>query len=135
MLIFYQSHIMCYRKVIIKLCSYHMQWPHAFNKVSELLLCLKAYGHNIQGDATYPSSHSGVTQMRSIVFLTVRAPAEPRQHHDEGDHVEDGGHHREDQLHLQEGEGKLHLDEVPHLQQVEEGPEDGDDEAGDDHPL
>ena len=110
-----------------------MHWPHAYNKVSEFLLCLKAYGHNIQGDATYPSGHSGVTQMRSIVFLTVRAPAEARQHHDEGNHVKDGGHHREDQLHLQEGEGKLHLDEVPHLQQVEEGPEDGDDEAGDDH--
>ena len=105
-------------------------------KIIPLNLCLKAMGHNSKGEAyetTYPSGHSGVTQMRSIGFLTVRAPAEAGQHHDEGDHVEDGGHHREDQLHLQEGEGKLHLDEVPHLQQVEEGPEDGDDEAGDDY--
>ena len=58
------------------------------------------------------------------------APAEAGQDDNEGDGVEDGGHQGVDRLHLEEGEGQLDLDEVPHLQQVEEGPEDADDEAG-----
>ena len=61
------------------------------------------------------------------------APAEPGQDDNERDGVQDGCHEREDDLHLEEGEGELHLDEVSDLEQVEEGPEDGDDEAGDHH--
>ena len=74
--------------------------------------------------ATYPASNPGITEMRST------APAEPGQDDNEGDGVEDGGHQGVDHLHLEEGEGQLDLDEVPHLEQVEEGPEDADDEAG-----
>ena len=72
---------------------------------------------------TNPARYSGITEMRST------APAEAGQDDNEGDGVEDGGHQGVDHLHLEEGEGQLDLDEVPDLEQVEEGPEDADDEA------
>ena len=82
---------------------------------------------------SHPAGYSGVAEVRSVISLGGRAPAEPGEDDDEGDEVEEGGHGRVDHLHLEEGEGQLDLDVVPDPQQVEEGPEDRDDEAGHHH--
>ena len=80
---------------------------------------------------TDPSSHSCIAHLRSIIFLTGRAPAEARQYHDERDDVEQGRNNGEDHLHLKEGERELDFDEITNLKKVEEGPEERDDETSD----
>ena len=82
---------------------------------------------------SHPAGYSGVAEVRSVISLGGGAPAEPGEDDNEGDEVEEGGHRRVDHLHLEEGEGKLDLDVVPDPEQVEEGPEDRDYEAGHHH--
>ena len=82
---------------------------------------------------SYPASDPGVAEMRSRLGLGGGAPAEAGQDDDEGDEVEEGRHRGVDNLHLQEGEGKLDFDVVSDPEQVEEGPEDGHNEAGHHH--
>ena len=82
---------------------------------------------------SYPAGDPGVAEMRSRLGLGGGAPAEAGQDDDEGDEVEEGRHRGVDNLHLQEGEGKLDFDVVSDPEQVEEGPEDGYNEAGHHH--
>ena len=82
---------------------------------------------------SHPAGYSGVAEVRSVISLGGGAPAEPGEDDDEGDEVEEGGHCRVDHLHLEEGEGQLDLDVVLDPEQVEEGPEDRDNEAGHHH--
>ena len=82
--------------------------------------------------------------------MNSTTPTEPGQDGDEGDEVEKCGDQCEDDLHHQELEGEFHLrtfrnlsklfdkketysDEISDLEEIEEGPEEGDEEAGDDH--
>ena len=79
--------------------------------------------------------------------MARRAPAEPGQDDDPADDVEHRGQQGEDHLHPHEGEGQFHLEasmvnilttftshlySVLHLEEIEEGPDEGDDEGGDD---
>ena len=88
---------------------------------------------NVLSIHSHPAGYSGVAEVRSVISLGGGTPAEPGEDDDEGDEVEEGGHRRVDHLHLQEGEWQLDLDVVPDPEQVEEGPEDRDDEAGHHH--
>ena len=104
---------------------------------------------NYQTEHTHPSCHPGVTD--GVVWCCVVAgcaPAKPGEEHDPGDDVEHRRQQGEDHLHPHEGEGQFHLRStqgqnfslftfphlyrVLHLEQVEEGPDEGDDEGGDD---
>ena len=93
---------------------------------------------------SYPCSQASVTGVNTT------APTVAGQDGDEGDEVEKCGHQCEDDLHHQELEGEFHLrtfrilsklfdkketysDEISDLEEIEEGPEEGDEEAGDDH--
>ena len=71
--------------------------------------------------------------MRSIRSLRRGAPAKAGEDDDEGDEVKEGGYGGVDHLYLEEGKGQLDLDVVPDPEQVEEGPEDGHNEAGHHH--
>jgi len=82
-------------------------------------------------NAKYPCCHPGVTD-GAVYDVAGGAPAEPRQEDDPGDDVEHRRQQGEDHLHPHEGEGQFHLYCVLHLEQVEEGPDEGDDEGGDD---
>jgi len=82
-------------------------------------------------NAKYPCCHPGVTD-GAVYDVAGGAPAEPRQEDDPGDNVEHRRQQGEDHLHPHEGEGQFHLYCVLHLEQVEEGPDEGDDEGGDD---
>ena len=95
---------------------------------------------------TYPSSNPGVTPRRP------RAPPESRENDDERDEVQDEGHDRVEILlkakmvhfrnkkvkqcwpyNFQPAERQVCLNGVPHLEEVEEAPHEGDDEGGDNH--
>jgi len=83
-------------------------------------------------DPKYPSCHPGVTDGAVTCDVAGCAPAKPGEEHDPGDDVEHRRQQGEDHLHPHEGEGQFHLYRVLHLEQVEEGPDEGDDEGGDD---
>jgi len=90
----------------------------------------QAIGNRVE-NAKYPRCHPGVADV-AVFNMAAGAPPEPGQEDDPGNDVKHRRQQGEDHLHPHEGEGQFHLYCVLHLEQVEEGPDEGDDEGGDD---
>jgi len=63
--------------------------------------------------------------------MTGCAPSKPSQDHDPSHDVEDCGQQGVDHLQLHKREWKFDLDDVFNLKKIEEGPDEGDNEGGD----
>jgi len=92
-------------------------------------VCPSTIGNGVK-NSKYPSSHPGITEVCPSA-IAGSAPTKSGKNDDEGNQVEDGGNNREDHLNLQKGERKFDLDKVPDLEKIEEGPDESDNEAGD----
>jgi len=113
---------------VISLLSLELWWGVVVLLVGEV--GAQTIGNRVE-NAKHPCCHPGITD--GAAWLVARcAPAEPGQDDDPAHDVEHRRQKGEDHLHPHEGEGQFHLYSVLHLEEIEEGPDEGDDEGGDD---